>query len=540
MNCPKCGHQNPDDIKVCESCGCDFSESKTPQPIAKTSKLAIFSLVLAISSLLFFVFTGLPAMLYGLISLKKIRKSEGNLKGKSLAKAGLFLPIPLMCIFFLIWRMDAPPISNDYTINDLRSAPADCAESYELLRKLIYLFADPRVELNEIKNFIAFAENVTGHESQMKVPEDFLEKYLESDDFEPLLSIKDINIINEVTMVIDKGTASEITNILNKNDDIIKQAWDKTQKARDIIHQLNEFPEIADLQNTTDQARLHTKFPLMNLAKLYCAYTYLQTEPGDIHIITNDLITLDSTLKKANLNARSLVSKLVYLTMIERNITTANAIANNSGTSQESVELLAKHLIPITEQQISLNNPAIHAYLFLKDNIVRSPELTIFKSLSLFKENSTLRVLKNKCDDSLNTLQADNELQKERLSVWPNFYPFKEASLPDYNEEPISFFHYPYTWYNPVGTIFGTTEGFEKLAKQKKSLIKTKKIDNLLRIVLMKRLGEEEDFTSRDYNDEYFIDIENKYIVSPGQDEKVGTKDDIKLPINPEVLGFTK
>ena len=131
MNCPKCGYQNPDNILVCESCGCDFSESETPQPKAKTSKMAIFSLILAISSLLFFVFTGLPAIICGFISLKKIRKSEGKLKGKSFAKAGIILPIPLMCIFFLfflIWRIDAPPIPNDYTIADLRSAPADCAE----------------------------------------------------------------------------------------------------------------------------------------------------------------------------------------------------------------------------------------------------------------------------------------------------------------------------------------------------------------------------------------------------------------------------
>jgi len=32
--------------------------------------------------------------------------------------------------------------------------------------------------------------------------------------------------------------------------------------------------------------------------------------------------------------------------------------------------------------------------------------------------------------------------------------------------------------------------------------------------------------------------IENKKIFSPGPDGKPGTKDDIKLPINPEVLGW--
>jgi hypothetical protein len=60
----------------------------------------------------------------------------------------------------------------------------------------------------------------------------------------------------------------------------------------------------------------------------------------------------------------------------------------------------------------------------------------------------------------------------------------------------------------------------------------------MLKIALNKRLGEEIDLTARAYSDQYIIDIEKKYIISPGPNGKIGMGDDIKLPINPEVLGL--
>ena len=62
--------------------------------------------------------------------------------------------------------------------------------------------------------------------------------------------------------------------------------------------------------------------------------------------------------------------------------------------------------------------------------------------------------------------------------------------------------------------------------------------DDLLQIVLKKRLGKEVSLKARAYGDEYIVDIEDKKILSPGPDGEVGTNDDIALPINPEVLGW--
>ena len=64
--------------------------------------------------------------------------------------------------------------------------------------------------------------------------------------------------------------------------------------------------------------------------------------------------------------------------------------------------------------------------------------------------------------------------------------------------------------------------------------------DDLLQIVLNKRLGKPVSLKARAYGDKYIVDLEGKKIFSPGPDERGGTKDDISFPINPDVLDWSK
>jgi len=57
------------------------------------SKLAILSLVLGILSLFFFVLAGIPAIVIGIISILRIRRSGVELKGKYIALAGMNISI---------------------------------------------------------------------------------------------------------------------------------------------------------------------------------------------------------------------------------------------------------------------------------------------------------------------------------------------------------------------------------------------------------------------------------------------------------------
>ena len=127
MHCPRCGNENADNVWICGSCRHVLRENVSVN--SRTSRLAILSLVLGICSLVLFVLAGIPAIVVGIISIVRIGRSGGMLRGKRIATAGVVISILLMGTFFLLWRLDAPPIPNDYTLADIRSAPAECAGS---------------------------------------------------------------------------------------------------------------------------------------------------------------------------------------------------------------------------------------------------------------------------------------------------------------------------------------------------------------------------------------------------------------------------
>ena len=102
MYCPKCGTENPENAKICSSCS--FTLPRIREDVggaaAQTSGLAIASLVLAILSFCTFFITGIVAIVLGIISLVKISKSGGRLKGNGFAIAGI--AVPAVSAFFML------------------------------------------------------------------------------------------------------------------------------------------------------------------------------------------------------------------------------------------------------------------------------------------------------------------------------------------------------------------------------------------------------------------------------------------------------
>ncbi|MBC8472145.1 MAG: DUF4190 domain-containing protein [Planctomycetes bacterium] len=104
MNCSKCGKENPDDARFCNSCGAALVSTPTQAPgvVVKTSGMAIAAMVLGILSLFTFGLTALPALIFGIISLVIIEKSGGRITGRGFAIAGILSPVlgllPLMAI----------------------------------------------------------------------------------------------------------------------------------------------------------------------------------------------------------------------------------------------------------------------------------------------------------------------------------------------------------------------------------------------------------------------------------------------------------
>jgi hypothetical protein len=114
MNCPKCGKENPDDTQVCQFCNASITETSEPkQPVTfRVSKLAIFALLLGISSVLIFfplfsfllevlvrvigrvvLFFPLLPIILGFISLIQIEKSGGKITGRAFAITAILIPI---------------------------------------------------------------------------------------------------------------------------------------------------------------------------------------------------------------------------------------------------------------------------------------------------------------------------------------------------------------------------------------------------------------------------------------------------------------
>ncbi len=140
MYCPKCGKENPDNAKLCQSCSWVLSSiaATAPNPNAQTSGLAITSLVLGILSLFTFFITALPAIICGIISLVKIEKSKGTLKGKGLAIAGIVTPGVMLPLFALLLGILMPALAKTRTI----AYRMVCGANISGLGKAMIIYAD--------------------------------------------------------------------------------------------------------------------------------------------------------------------------------------------------------------------------------------------------------------------------------------------------------------------------------------------------------------------------------------------------------------
>lgn len=113
MYCPKCGTQNPDVAQLCSSCSAVLTPPAAQQPLspAKTSGLAIASLVLAILSPFTCFFTAIPAIILGIVAFVIISQNRGQLKGTGLAVTGIALPLVLVLVSALLMGMFMPALA---------------------------------------------------------------------------------------------------------------------------------------------------------------------------------------------------------------------------------------------------------------------------------------------------------------------------------------------------------------------------------------------------------------------------------------------
>ena len=514
MRCPNCGKENTANSEICNSCSFVLPSSSTNEceTKTKTSKFAIIGLIflvlgsilssvsMAFSSIQIVILTTVLPVIFGIKSLVDIKKGRGRIKGKALAVFEIVVPICLapVCIF---WSMDAALIPNDYTIADFRSAPREYNCSFDLLMKL--------------------------SEEEKDLPD------------APLigLSVEDINTITIVNTIIGKEDFVRIKDEVRTHSENIYLAWKNGRKGRDIISELDAFQEIADLTEITALTESDQDITygflrnLRHIAYLYQSYIYLEIAEGDEKTVINELIKLDSVFRKFSINARSSVSKLLCIAGLATDIRTANFLANNPRIPEESLVLLAEHFRPLNNAHTSFRNPLLFEYLTTKKTLDAVFHEDMHERPSMLKRNSAARLFRNFCDRWTVVSEGIEGFKRPELSVWPAICPnWLHVKLDSEGNVPGI-----YKYYNPVGSLL---VGILVPAIERIFEIKTKLEihDDLLQIVLNRRLRKEIRLNARAYSDQYIVDVEEKRIFSPGPDGEANTEDDIKLTINPQVL----
>lgn len=95
MYCPKCGTELPDGTNQCSACGQTLGQAET-----RMNAYAIVSLVLGIVSV-GLSFVAPVGLVFGIVALVQINRSEGRQGGKGLAIAGIIVS-SIMTLFSLL------------------------------------------------------------------------------------------------------------------------------------------------------------------------------------------------------------------------------------------------------------------------------------------------------------------------------------------------------------------------------------------------------------------------------------------------------
>lgn len=430
------------------------------------------------------------------------------LKKKGYFKKSKFLfAIRVVCWAFLfalgiILNLDAPTIENDYTIDDFQSAGPDADYSFHLIESLTLN------DNSEIPDVIG-------------------------------LTVSDANSIEALNIFNGKSELSSVSEVSLNNDKLIERAWGNAVRGKKAINLLSEFDEIADLTKPSLYDEMHYLESLKILTLLYSSYAMLQCEKGNYDAGINELIKIDGIIRKLSINSRSLIMRLVCLAGMSINTNCANHIANHPEIPHKNLKILTDHFSPINEQHISLQNALIAECMLIKTGIIMCVDKYIepgnwyARSKRFLKINSARRLNRNLLIKAFklngSSIHEDNSIN----TVWPwRNSELIEVSFDDAWDLPFS-----YEYYNPIGTmtIQILTAALEKITNLHTKL---QIQDDLLQIVFDLRLGREVDLSARAYGDEYVIDLDEEMIYSPGVDGVAFTDDDIKLYINPVVLGL--
>jgi len=129
MICSKCGRENPEEASFCGFCsaGLGAQAEEVEQPIAtaapratpRTSRSAVWSLVLGLLGLFTAGITAILGLVLGIVALRGIRRSDGRLTGDQLAKSGIAASVIIAVFAALVLAIPTPMFIRDRKVADL-------------------------------------------------------------------------------------------------------------------------------------------------------------------------------------------------------------------------------------------------------------------------------------------------------------------------------------------------------------------------------------------------------------------------------------
>ncbi len=519
MKCPECKGEVAETMLICDNCGYDLTKKQKKRKTKKklSAKAEFFLCVIAaivslcrpsmFGSIKEIIVLSLIVIIFP-IKRMIIALFKGSAKKDWRWNIASIISLLIISAFFILFSLDAPAIQNDYNVADLRSAPEDCNPSYDIL---------------------------------MSIAEESQEQSYHEKNGAPLIGLtaEDVNSIEMLRGKIKNADRAEIIKLLLDHQEQILTAWKNAQKGRDVIKKLDSFEEIADFELATsfsaDQGRLSYSSNIRYLLHLFSKHVRLQTVQGNIDQAIDELVILNSVVRKLGVNTRAMINKLVFIAANSVCIKSANFIANNSKTTPPQLERLVEEFPSFSKEQLSLRNALLFEYMMYRETLNDPKEFKV-EGHWVVKRNSASRLMRNYMIKQIKLIGDVNEQdkQKSELSVWPVILP-STCNVGIGENEEIPFVYR--MLYNPIGamTTFILLPATERICEIHTKL---KIRQDMLQIVLNKRLGRDYSLKARDYGDEYIVDVANKKIFSPGPDGIENTDDDIKLNIAPDVLGW--
>ncbi len=143
MICKACGKDNPEGARFCSFCASPLPEAQGPVVAGKTSGLAIASLVLGACGILCGFIVTVPGIILGIVGLRQINRSAGQVTGRGLAIAGIALSSAFLVLQLIVLPVLLMPALGRARVH---ARSAACKNNLKQIGLAVHMYAADHAE----------------------------------------------------------------------------------------------------------------------------------------------------------------------------------------------------------------------------------------------------------------------------------------------------------------------------------------------------------------------------------------------------------